>query len=442
MLRGSALVRQGSRRYFLPVTAAKWWDKLDPRVNGVFKGGGAKGLLYAGAISAVADHGLWFRAVAGSSAGAITATLIAAGLSPETLDACVPQALGNVRKMWLGDLVASPLVRTDRLRVWLEHRLREQCDVLGHPVPDGTLVTFKQLLAASNIELYVVAVDVARRQPIVFSAATTPGLAVSPAVIASSAIPIAFWPGRLKVKYDNGADGVHRLSDGGVWANYPAFVFKDRNFRAYHGLPDVPEETLTIGFTLDRPDPVPPGEPVELVTHRRGAGRDQGVWSAYGVIGRAPVRLYLFTLIPILIALEAAYAFHAAGLVFLKDYATRDGVPQIVTSIAAWIDGFTSESTMVWLIYLGIVLMIGLAVVATVIGATLIDAGVPVIRTLMAVGTNVPYWVGHADGDHVVRLEVPPGLETTSFRLDSDAVRGWVEGARASADTQLNDILG
>src|SRR4029079_13476980 len=39
-------------------------------VKGVFKGGGAKGALYAGALQAVEEPGLWFSEVAGSSAGA------------------------------------------------------------------------------------------------------------------------------------------------------------------------------------------------------------------------------------------------------------------------------------------------------------------------------------------------------------------------------------
>ena len=50
-----------------------WWAGMDARVNGVFKGGGAKGLLYAGALEALAERGVWFRAVGGASAGAITA---------------------------------------------------------------------------------------------------------------------------------------------------------------------------------------------------------------------------------------------------------------------------------------------------------------------------------------------------------------------------------
>ena len=69
----------------LPTQSQDWW--LDPTrvegfVHGVFEGGGAKGVLYAGALEGTLRRKLWFKAVAGSSAGAITAAMIAAGMTP------------------------------------------------------------------------------------------------------------------------------------------------------------------------------------------------------------------------------------------------------------------------------------------------------------------------------------------------------------------------
>src|SRR3954454_18896496 len=59
--------------------------KVQGLVHGVFEGGGAKGVLYVGALQGVLMRRLWFSAVAGSSAGAITAAMIAAGLQPEDM---------------------------------------------------------------------------------------------------------------------------------------------------------------------------------------------------------------------------------------------------------------------------------------------------------------------------------------------------------------------
>src|SRR5262245_8558131 len=63
--------------------------RLGPRrpstlIDGVFEGGGALGTAYIGALRALDDHAIWFKRVAGNSAGAITAGMIAAGFtSPE-----------------------------------------------------------------------------------------------------------------------------------------------------------------------------------------------------------------------------------------------------------------------------------------------------------------------------------------------------------------------
>ena len=117
--------------------AERWWLDREPRINGIFKGGGAKGLMYAGAVQAVDEHGQWFRAVSGASAGAITATLIAAGLTVEELGGAVPEAMKSVRKMFLGDLVASPIVRVGKLQKWLQECLRQQLSKFAPGVAVG-----------------------------------------------------------------------------------------------------------------------------------------------------------------------------------------------------------------------------------------------------------------------------------------------------------------
>jgi predicted acylesterase/phospholipase RssA len=61
-------------------------------VDGVFEGGGALGVAYAGALIALAQQGVWFQRVAGTSAGAITAALVAAGYNAVEIDyLCAPQ---------------------------------------------------------------------------------------------------------------------------------------------------------------------------------------------------------------------------------------------------------------------------------------------------------------------------------------------------------------
>jgi predicted acylesterase/phospholipase RssA len=55
-------------------------------VDGVFKGGGTAGVAYIGSLMALARHGVWFQRTAGTSAGAITAAIIAAGYDANEID--------------------------------------------------------------------------------------------------------------------------------------------------------------------------------------------------------------------------------------------------------------------------------------------------------------------------------------------------------------------
>ena len=52
---------------------------------GIFEGGGAKGLAHAGALKAAEENEIRFVGVAGASAGAIVASLVAAGYSADEL---------------------------------------------------------------------------------------------------------------------------------------------------------------------------------------------------------------------------------------------------------------------------------------------------------------------------------------------------------------------
>ena len=55
--------------------------------NLVFEGGGVKGIAYAGAVAVLEDKEILpdIRRVAGTSAGAITAVLLALGASPQSV---------------------------------------------------------------------------------------------------------------------------------------------------------------------------------------------------------------------------------------------------------------------------------------------------------------------------------------------------------------------
>src|SRR5450432_3601591 len=61
----------------------------------VFEGGGAKGSVFVGALEVLQQNGHTHRRLIGTSAGAITATLVAAGYEPQEMLAAVNERLPN-----------------------------------------------------------------------------------------------------------------------------------------------------------------------------------------------------------------------------------------------------------------------------------------------------------------------------------------------------------
>lgn len=184
----------------------RWWGDLQ-LINGTFKGGGVKGIAYAGALSALRKRDMWFGSVAGTSAGAITASLIAAGYEPEEMISLIDELLLSIKRrlglLWAG--VGDAVFDGKKLRGRLEQLFQ---NALGRDSGGGPPVTFAELYARTEIALYVVALDLSRGQPVVFSAHTTPDVSVSAAVMASSAIPGAFPS--VRAVFTQGSDAESR----------------------------------------------------------------------------------------------------------------------------------------------------------------------------------------------------------------------------------------
>jgi predicted acylesterase/phospholipase RssA len=185
----------------LQAAAEPWWRDsalVTDTWMGVFKGGGAAGVAYGGALEAVLEHKRWFSAVAGSSAGAITATLIAAGLDPSEIKSLTPHLLDGVQpnRLLVALGMGVPIYSMARVTYALRQCLRKQVGLLTGTHRDEGDVTFAELHTATEIDLYVVVMDLATSQPVVLSRYTTPECDVANAVAASSAIPVAFESGR------------------------------------------------------------------------------------------------------------------------------------------------------------------------------------------------------------------------------------------------------
>ncbi len=425
-------------------------------VNGVFKGGGAKGIAYAGALRALHERGLWFGSVAGASAGAITASLIASGMDLESLEEAVPTALEAVDSHWFGRIGkavvghATSRYESRGLREWLDQKLAHQIGKVG-----SEPVTFDELYLAKGIELYVIAMDLATGLPVLFCRRTTPGVEVAGAVTSSSAIPAGFPAGRgVFWSPDDGAV-VHQLVDGGTWANYPSFVFEDDSFRTWvrgesqdqarwSEIDDqvwaAEERRPTVGFILGDPEPLEHRQPIGLVPVKGDINRrfDQG--PTYTSPSRPT---YVFG------ALLSSDWFRLIIAVALAVWVSLSVVvlPIGFRRFSAWLFDLAPD----WLypsLLVGMMSVVVLAVVVTVVlvtslillGRLLADTLVPTFTSLLGVPTEVAPWVGL--GNSSVVLRVPhAGLSTTGFGVDSTTRRTAVAEAHRQVSQQLDDVV-
>ena len=203
-----------------------------------FEGGGVKGAAYAGAYEQAIAAGIRFSEVAGSSAGSVIAALIAAGasaasvrermLSTDFVALVTPPrpgeapyresglpfyaaALRLAKGRWLDAIEAGGLHNSGALYDWIEQNMREVLAEQGGDLPDRP-IHFRDL----PLPLYIIATDVAQKQPKLWSRSATPDESVALAVQSSCAIPVFFQPVTT---------GTSVLVDGGAVSNLPTFVF-------------------------------------------------------------------------------------------------------------------------------------------------------------------------------------------------------------------------
>lgn len=182
----------------------------------VFKGGGVRGIAYAGALQVLEQKGILqgIHRVAGTSAGAITAMLVALKYDA----AGIREIVGNMDFSRLEDgwgpwRIPSHygLYEGDAALDWLEANIAAK---MGHGA------TFADMRAKGYLDLHVVATNLDTQSPFIFSPDSTPNVQVSVAVRASMSIPLFF-----KAVQVPGIAGT--FVDGGVLMNYPISLFAD-----------------------------------------------------------------------------------------------------------------------------------------------------------------------------------------------------------------------
>lgn len=202
-------------------------------VYGVFEGGGVRGTALVGAVKAAEEYGFTFKAFAGTSAGSIVASLLAAGYNADQLKAALmdtdlttfldPTGFGpKLWRLWKHQ----GLYKGDAFYEWVRLHLSL--------ARTGGLEKNKRVAFSSLPDLTVIATDVRNRDTMAFSKNRTGDVEVASAVRASMSIPFFFKPYPYSDRI---------LVDGGLLSNFPAWVFQGREPRPILGFRLLPEDT-------------------------------------------------------------------------------------------------------------------------------------------------------------------------------------------------------
>lgn len=191
-----------------------------PKVGLVLSGGGAKGFAYIGLFKVLKEVNMPIDYIGGSSMGAITAALLSAGYSPETMEKIIRE------QNWSAVINDTQ----ERKHISYEEKLFGEKYIYSIPIEEKG-VSLSQSIASSfnvdmmlnNLFLHVSHITDFNKLPIPFLCIGTDLLTgeavllnegnLARAVRASMAIPAYFTPTLYNGRY---------LVDGGVVNNYPA----------------------------------------------------------------------------------------------------------------------------------------------------------------------------------------------------------------------------
>lgn len=238
----------------------------------VLEGGGVKGIGIVGAYSVLHDAGYRFHRIAGTSAGAIVGSLIAAGMPVDRMQQVMAEVdyakfqdkgfldhLGKVGE-GLSVLFEKGIYEGDYLREWLDSHL----DQLGK----RTFGELKLEDAGSSLppersyKLVVMASDVSRAELARFPwdypryGLDPDEQLVADAVRASMSIPFFYEPVQLRYRDGRGRESRSYLVDGGMLSNFPIEVFDRTDGR--------PPRWPTFGVKLSARRTAPRGPKFEI----------------------------------------------------------------------------------------------------------------------------------------------------------------------------------
>ncbi|MGG7619923.1 patatin-like phospholipase family protein [Robertmurraya sp. GLU-23] len=227
-------------------------------IDGVFSGGGIKGIALVGAYEAIENRGFRFKRVAGTSAGSIIASLIAAGYTSkevyELINELDLKTFLDTRPSYLPFRVAKWILLYWRLGIYKGQKLEEW---LAEKLAQKGVRTFADLEPQA---LRVVASDLSNGRLIIlpddlpYYGINPNSFSVAKAIRMSCSLPYFFEP--VKIKHDHTTSTV---VDGGVLSNFPMWLFDSENVKKVrpvlgiklsHSIQDRPIKQITNAIKL------------------------------------------------------------------------------------------------------------------------------------------------------------------------------------------------
>jgi NTE family protein len=271
------------------------------RYDLVFEGGGAKGMVFVGACQEFFSRGHTFDRLLGTSAGAITATLLAGGYTPEEMAEALLEKGADGKSVFAGFMGPPAAFGEEELRTSATQRLLDGVDftfvpdfvqnklheallqalaksemfrhVLGLVERGGwfgadrfvswfsakldsgswqgakrdfSRMTLGQFFAATGIELSLVASDTTEESILVLNHRTAPDCPIVWAVRMSMSIPLLWdeviWQTDWGLYQGRDIAG-HAVVDGGLLSNFPIELF----------ISDAPQVTKLMGPKKNTP---------------------------------------------------------------------------------------------------------------------------------------------------------------------------------------------
>ncbi len=222
--------------------------RVPAQADGVFEGGGVKGIAFAGAIKAAEEEGVreWVN-VAGTSAGAITAALLAVGYTADEIQEALEKTDYRLFADYGpgGKYISGPLnylrmrgiVPGEYFKKWLSERFQEKLgnsnptfrDVIRTDLPDNLS---DAELRRARYKLKVIASDVTAGRMLVLpdhiadyedkdgNRFVVDDFPLTSAVRMSMSFPFFF---NVVTLYRGGKP--HYIVDGGLLSNFPVWLF-------------------------------------------------------------------------------------------------------------------------------------------------------------------------------------------------------------------------